>query len=135
MINSQPISSEFIVDYECTNTELGRFTMLDARKSFPSGHSSLSVFQAIFTAWYLQMRFSRYTSSFTILFLQFVVLCWGVYCPISRITDYRHHWWDALTGAVLGVIFAALTVSLLTIVCLAEEDYYNCPFISHCSAR
>lgn len=72
----------------------------------------MSVFQAIFTAWYLQMRFARYSTSATVLFFQFVALSWGVLCPISRITDYRHHWWDALAGSILGVIFAALTVSL-----------------------
>lgn len=90
--------------------ELTNFQRLDIRKSFPSGHSSLSVFQAVFTAWYLQLRFGRYSTKTMVLFLQFVALCWGVYCPLSRVTDYRHHWWDALTGSVLGVIFAALTV-------------------------
>lgn len=102
-----------MTEYTCTNLQISKFNLLDSRKSFPSGHSSMSVFQAIFTAWYLQIRFSRYTTSTTVLFFQFLAICWGVFCPISRITDYRHHWWDALTGSVLGVIFAALTVSLL----------------------
>lgn len=103
--------NEFVTDFYCTNYKISKFNLLDSRKSFPSGHSSLSVFQAIFTVYYLQMRFCRLTTNTAMLIVQFGWLSWGIFCSISRITDYRHHWWDVLFGACLGIIFAVLTVS------------------------
>lgn len=101
--------------YTCTNEDVSKFAMLDSRKSFPSGHSSMSVFQALFTIWHMQIRFQRLQTNLTILIIQFIFLAWGIFCSISRATDYRHHWWDVLFGAVLGIVFAILTVSSLSI--------------------
>lgn len=106
------LSREFVYEFTCTNTDISSFNMRQGRRSFPSGHASMSVFQAIFTCWYLQRRFCRNNVNFGVLFIQFLTLSWAIVCSISRITDYRHHWWDVLTGAVLGLIFAVFTVSL-----------------------
>ncbi|CAG0919081.1 unnamed protein product [Notodromas monacha] len=40
----------------------------------------------------------------------FLSIVWAVVCGGSRIKDRRHHWWDVLTGAVLGFVVAFFTI-------------------------
>lgn len=42
-----------------------------------------------------------------------LVMLWGPACGLSRITDHRHHWWDVLSGSILGVITAVFTIYAL----------------------
>lgn len=42
---------------------------------------------------------------------QFAVVLMAVYCALSRVSDYKHHWSDVLAGTILGIITAAITVS------------------------
>lgn len=46
---------------------------------------------------------TRHTGQFLKPLLVCVCLLWSVLCSLSRITDRRHHWWDVLAGAILGV--------------------------------
>lgn len=62
---------------------------------------------------YLQMRSPRIRSRLLLPTLQCSFLLYACLCSLSRITDHRHHWWDVLAGAKLGVLFAAITVSLM----------------------
>ncbi|KAG4066289.1 hypothetical protein HA402_000513 [Bradysia odoriphaga] len=105
--------SEFITEYTCTNTVDKQFFVRDSSKSFPSGHSSISFFEAIFMIWYLQRRMPRIRSQFLLLLLQVLLLFWACVCSVSRITDHRHHWWDVLAGSALGVFFAVMTCIFL----------------------
>nr|CAI5854448.1 unnamed protein product [Callosobruchus analis] len=40
----------FIIDYKCTSTKYSDYFLVDSSRSFPSGHSSVSVFVGIFSA-------------------------------------------------------------------------------------
>lgn len=42
--------------------------------------------------------------------LQNACVVLGVACALSRISDYKHHWSDVLSGVILGVLVACLTV-------------------------
>lgn len=42
---------------------------------------------------------------------QFLVITMAVYCALSRVSDYKHHWSDVLAGTLLGIIAATITVS------------------------
>uniref|UniRef100_A0A1I8GM66 AcidPPc domain-containing protein n=1 Tax=Macrostomum lignano TaxID=282301 RepID=A0A1I8GM66_9PLAT len=53
----------------------------EASMSFPSGHSSFSMFVAVFLAFFV--------------------------CG-SRVSDYHHHWSDVLAGASIGALFGFL---------------------------
>ena len=41
-----------------------------------------------------------------------MALVWGLGTAVSRITDFRHFWWDVLVGGTLGVIFAVYTIHI-----------------------
>ena len=103
----------------------------EARKSFFSGHTSLSFYTAIFLIIYLQVRCRKMSSEyyddskrdsvrmFRILFsglkivrpfLQFGIFCLAVYITLTRISDYKHHPGDVFAGIVVGTLVALLTV-------------------------
>uniref|UniRef100_A0A182K812 Phosphatidic acid phosphatase type 2/haloperoxidase domain-containing protein n=1 Tax=Anopheles christyi TaxID=43041 RepID=A0A182K812_9DIPT len=101
--------TEYVSSYTCTNSKESLYFVRDASKSFPSGHSAMSVFEAIFLIWYLEKRVPRLRTLFTIPLFQMVLMCWAVFCSLSRITDNRHHWWDVLAGTIAGSIAAFMT--------------------------
>lgn len=59
---------------------------------------------------YLQTRSPHIRSRFLIPTLQSIFLLCAALCSFSRITDHRHHWWDVLAGAIIGIGFATATV-------------------------
>ena len=63
--------------------------------------------------WYLQSRIpDRLVLILVKPWLQCLSLLWGIGCSLSRITDNRHHWWDVVAGATLGVFFAIFVVRI-----------------------
>lgn len=42
---------------------------------------------------------------------QFFVISMAVFCALSRVSDYKHHWSDVLAGTILGITVATITVS------------------------
>ncbi|XP_014206924.1 uncharacterized protein T28D9.3 [Copidosoma floridanum] len=107
-------TSEFISSYTCTNTEISPYLVKDSDRSFPSGHSATSMFMTTYLVWYLQRRMPE-TSALVLLKpgLQCLAVMWGLVCSMSRITDHRHHWWDVLIGAIIGIVFACFVVRVL----------------------
>ncbi|XP_055320089.1 phospholipid phosphatase 3-like isoform X2 [Sitodiplosis mosellana] len=103
----------YVIDYKCTNDIDSSWFVRDASKSFPSGHSSTSFYEAVFLIWYLQMRTPKLRSKLLLPTLQCIFLLYACLCSISRITDNRHHWWDVLAGAKIGIIFASLVCVFL----------------------
>lgn len=60
---------------------------------------------------YLQMRSPKIRSRMLIPTIQCIFLLYACLCSVSRITDNRHHWWDVLAGAKIGILFASLVVN------------------------
>lgn len=80
--------------------------VLEARKSFPSGHSSLSFSAAIFTTFFLTRRLRLmdiHTShkSLKMIYVAFPMLI-AMLVAISRVIDFHHHFGDIIAGAGLG---------------------------------
>ncbi|GFN98742.1 phospholipid phosphatase 1 [Plakobranchus ocellatus] len=100
-------TSKYIEEDVCTG-DPDRIT--EARLSFPSGHSSMSMYCAVFFILYLQKRFSFTRISLLRPLLQVAIFGLGLYTGLSRITDYKHHWDDVLAGAALGCLLAFLTM-------------------------
>ncbi|XP_043544662.1 phospholipid phosphatase 1 isoform X3 [Chiloscyllium plagiosum] len=107
-------------DWAKINCDLGyidEFTCLgdpkmsiEARLSFFSGHSSFSMYCMVFLAFYLQARMVGDWSRLLRPTLQFGLIACAVYVALSRVSDYKHHWSDVLTGLIEGAIVAILVV-------------------------
>ncbi|CAK1584206.1 unnamed protein product [Parnassius mnemosyne] len=107
--------SDFVSTFSCTSTRFSAWYQMDSYHSFPSGHTSLSVYCGLFMAWYLQRRAFDWShrSVFLVPVLQLICVTYAVVCSLTRISDHRHHWWDVLTGAVVGIICLVYTVIVL----------------------
>ncbi|XP_059845393.1 phospholipid phosphatase 1 isoform X3 [Hypanus sabinus] len=100
-------STGYITDFTCQgDKELAN----EARLSFFSGHSSFSMYCMMFLALYLQARMVGDWSRLLRPTLQFGLIAASVYVGLSRVSDYKHHWSDVLTGLIEGAIAAILVV-------------------------
>ncbi|XP_056109331.1 phospholipid phosphatase 1 isoform X1 [Rhinichthys klamathensis goyatoka] len=97
----------YIEDFICT----GDTTKVnEGRLSFYSGHSSFSMYCMLFLALYLQARMQAEWARLLRPTLQFFLIAASVYTGLSRVSDYKHHWSDVLTGLIQGAIVALLVV-------------------------
>ncbi|XP_056146248.1 phospholipid phosphatase 1 isoform X2 [Lampris incognitus] len=97
----------YIEDFTCT----GNKKMVNqARLSFYSGHSSFSMYCMMFLALYLQARLQAEWARLLRPTLQFFLIAASVYTGLSRVSDYKHHWSDVLTGLLQGALMAIFVV-------------------------
>ena len=95
----------------------------EARLSFLSGHASFRFCCATFLIVYLQSRLANFpkgavcyvnctyrTLKISRPFIQFGLIILAAWISFTRISDYFHHPMDIVTGAVVGVVFACLTL-------------------------
>lgn len=106
-------NNNYIVEFNCTS-DFGSRKISDAQKSFPSGHTSLSAFVALFMMWYLSRAVQCSYSYFLTPVLQCPWAAFAIVCGLTRITDRRHHWWDVLAGFTLGVGVAIMLIQALS---------------------
>uniref|UniRef100_A0A5S6Q7I6 AcidPPc domain-containing protein n=1 Tax=Trichuris muris TaxID=70415 RepID=A0A5S6Q7I6_TRIMR len=118
----------YIAEFTCDASDIHR--LKDARLSFPSGHSSLSAYAMLFAAIYLQSRLSwRVGSRLVKPLIQYLLLCITFAIALSRVSDFKHHWSDVLTGLVIGSAIAVLlTVYVMKIFQLEGKCF---PYCSH----
>uniref|UniRef100_A0A4W4F4Z3 Phosphatidic acid phosphatase type 2/haloperoxidase domain-containing protein n=1 Tax=Electrophorus electricus TaxID=8005 RepID=A0A4W4F4Z3_ELEEL len=83
------------------------------RLSFYSGHASFSMYCMLFLALYVQSKMKAEWARLLRPTLQFFLIAASLYVGLSRISDYKHHWSDVLTGFIQGAIVAVFTVSNL----------------------
>ncbi|XP_019868692.2 phospholipid phosphatase 1 [Aethina tumida] len=91
----------YVNSFVCSNNEWSQRSLRDLSKSFPSGHSSLSVFTAIYFIHYIRQVMSSKHTVIKFSLITFLI-CWHLTCALSRIYDNKHHWWDVLAGIGLG---------------------------------
>ncbi|XP_052757311.1 phospholipid phosphatase 5 isoform X1 [Galleria mellonella] len=89
-------------DLQCTGDPLD---IMEGRKSFPSGHSSLSFCSlGVAAAWACgRLRaLGRRRGSSARLLASLAPLALAAAVALSRTCDYHHHWQDVLVGSILG---------------------------------
>ncbi|XP_067270684.1 phospholipid phosphatase 1 [Pseudorasbora parva] len=98
----------------------------EGRLSFYSGHSSFSMYCMLFLALYLQSRLRTGWSRLVRPTLQFLFIAASLYVGLSRVSDYKHHWSDVLTGLIQGAVVALFTVyfvsDLFNAKCKSDQD-------------
>jgi len=96
---------KYITDYRCVSDKSSSI-LIDARKSFPSGHASLSMCSAVFIMCYTWRRAPSAPPHLGRLFLIFIFLASaGAVCG-SRVMDYMHHPEDVAFGFLVGSVVA-----------------------------
>ncbi|XP_047117409.1 putative phosphatidate phosphatase [Schistocerca piceifrons] len=98
----------YVTDYTCLGTDPD--VIDEARLSFPSGHSSLSFYAAVFTIIYIGRTGGPWAATLPRHLLQFVLFLAAWCCALSRVSDYMHHWSDVLAGSSIGTATAILTM-------------------------
>lgn len=78
----------------------------EARKSFFSGHASFAMYTMLYLTFYLQARFSWRGARLLRPLIQFLLVMLAVYTGLTRISDYRHHPTDVITGFLQGALTA-----------------------------
>ncbi|XP_071400479.1 phospholipid phosphatase 1 isoform X1 [Centroberyx affinis] len=97
----------YIEDFTCNGDKR---LVNEGRLSFYSGHSSFSMYCMLFLALYLQARLQAEWARLLRPTIQFFLIAASVYTGLSRVSDYKHHWSDVLTGLLQGALMAILVV-------------------------
>ncbi|XP_049877035.1 putative phosphatidate phosphatase [Pectinophora gossypiella] len=100
-----PEEFEYVTNYTCNGLS---DLVKDARLSFPSAHSSFSMYSAIFFIFYLQTKCKWRGSKLLRHGVQYTVLLAAWYVGLSRVADHMHHWSDVAAGFAIGAVYAVL---------------------------
>ncbi|XP_056021260.1 phospholipid phosphatase 1-like [Ostrea edulis] len=103
-------SRTFVTSYTCQGKHLE--SVLDAKKSFPSGHSGAAWYSMTYLIIYIQIRVRRHWPMLRVAcpMLQLVAICLAAYISISRLQDYKHHSGDVIGGGIIGTIFSVIVM-------------------------
>ncbi|XP_044878379.1 phospholipid phosphatase 1 isoform X2 [Mauremys mutica] len=97
----------YIENFPCQGNKV---QVNEGRLSFYSGHSSFSMYCMLFLALYLQARMKGDWARLVRPTAQFGLIAASIYVGLSRVSDYKHHWSDVLTGLLQGAVVAVLIV-------------------------
>ncbi|KAM8843669.1 phospholipid phosphatase 3-like [Synchiropus picturatus] len=94
----------YVANVHCRESD--RHLVEEARKSFFSGHASFAMYTMLYLAFYLQARLTWRGARMLRPLLQFFLVLLAVYTGLTRISDYRHHPSDVVTGYIQGALTA-----------------------------
>ncbi|XP_073449993.1 phospholipid phosphatase 3 isoform X1 [Aquarana catesbeiana] len=112
----------YIQEYTCTGLPN---KVMEARKSFFSGHASFSMYTMLYLVFYLQSRFTWRGARLLRPLLQFTLLMMAFYTGLSRVSDHKHHPSDVLAGFVQGALVAYCIVFFVSD--LFKPSKKSCP--------
>jgi len=83
----------------------------EGRRSFPSGHSSMSWSSQFYLTLFLINFFDAFDEEGHPwkLFVSSLPSCGAVFVAASRVSDYWHHTTDVLAGSILGIVIAYIS--------------------------
>ena len=134
--------------HNCTGPQ---HILREAKISFMSGHSSFSFYCATFLVIYLHARLSQPSHPipshcstkknnkriFKIIFralrilrpfLQFLIYALAIYVALTRISDYRHHPSDVITGVIVGNLFAFLILLFMVDLFRRPRSFFDAKY-------
>lgn len=88
----------------CNPDSIG--TLLQGRKSFPSGHSSTAFSGLAYLSLFIFYNTRTIDSGASRILLVILPIMGATFVGISRLNDYRHHWEDIVVGALMGIAAA-----------------------------
>lgn len=103
-------------EFNCTNINYvdTKRILKEMRLSFPSGHSSFSMYSMLYFSIYLQSRMTWDGSKLLRHTLQFLAITSSIFTGMTRISDYKHHWSDVLSGFLIGATTASLVARFVS---------------------
>ncbi|XP_055000915.1 phospholipid phosphatase 1-like [Sorex araneus] len=104
-------SEGYIEDYFCQGNPN---RVKESRLSFYSGHASFAMYCMLFLALYLQARLKGDWARLLRPTVQYALFAFAIYVGLSRISDYKHHWSDVLTGLIQGALLSILVVAFVS---------------------
>lgn len=97
----------YVENMQCTGI---REKIIEGRKSFPSGHSTIAFSGLGYTSFYLFGKlhcFNQIGRGFLWrLIVAFIPVFLALIVALSRTCDYHHHWQDVTVGSLLGLTVA-----------------------------
>lgn len=106
----------------------GHFILNDGYKSCPSGHSTVSVTGMLFFSLWFYNEYAKTNKNGIIKMLCFVPFLIALDVATSRIYDFKHGYYDIITGSIIGAFGAVLGVYNLDL--FAEDDEDEFPYNS-----
>ncbi|XP_007555044.1 phospholipid phosphatase 3-like isoform X2 [Poecilia formosa] len=100
-------SMGYITEYKCQGPES---QVLEARKSFFSGHASFSMYTMLYLVFYLQSRLTWKGARLLRPLIQFTLIMMSFYTGLTRVSDHKHHPSDVLAGFFQGALVAVCVV-------------------------
>jgi len=91
----------------------------EARVSFPSGHSSFTVYSMVFVIVYLEARTRVSRARFIKTTFQLIAFIAAWHTCMSRVSDFKHHHTDVIAGAAIGLSVA------IFITCITGGQIWN----------
>jgi len=98
------------IDFKCMQPNPKE--VFDSRKSFPSGHSSLSFFSMVYLALFLSSVWQcRQLGKLLPRTIQLTLITFALFVALSRVSDHKHHPTDVIAGSLIGILCALFTFS------------------------
>lgn len=98
-------SDGYITNYVCTGTDEAAIER--ARRSFPSAHSSGTMYGMLFLALYFETLFvSKNKGFFLKPFIQCGCIMVSLFFGLNRVREHMHSWTDISAGFALGAVMA-----------------------------
>lgn len=124
--NADILTRKFISDADCISNN--HEALEDLRRSFPSGHASLSMAGCAYTQLMLIRSASQakipHVTATSIYIVSWTVFTFAAWVCASRIYDNAHHPSDVVSGAVIG-LWSACAHSFFVISTLRESEHVN----------
>lgn len=95
-------SSSYVNTDVCTTTNVGRLE--EGFRSTPSGHSSVAFCGLLYLTLWISGQFRTYAKDTALYWtcLSISPLLLALYISLTRLEDFRHHWYDVLLGMIVG---------------------------------